>query len=287
MADVMSIVTDRIIATLEEGVIPWHKPWIAPDRGAYNRISGKKYSLLNQLILQHEGEYASYKQWTDLGGQVRKGERAEIVVFWKWPEDNSEDDNAKDESSDSIDDKKKKRPILRYYRVFHISQVDGIEPLREDAIRFEHNLNDPIDQIISSYVKRENIIFDVGNYVEAYYSPGQDLIHVPGIWLYENPEEYYSTVSHEAIHSTGSVERLCRDGLKRVSFGSEIYSKEELVAEIGSAFLLAILGIETEKSFKNSVAYLQGWLRALRNDRRMIVIAAGQAEKAVNFILGN
>lgn len=285
MADVMSIVTDRIIAALEEGTIPWHKPWVAPDRGAYNRISGKKYSLLNQLMLQHEGEYASYKQWTDLGGQVRKGEKAEIVVFWKWPED----DQGKEDLSDLIDEdeKKKKRPVLRYYCVFHISQVDGVEPLQKNESKFEHDPIDAIDHVLVSYVKRENILFDTGNYGEAYYSPGKDLIHIPGIWLYENPEEYYSTASHEAVHSTGSVKRLGREGLKKVSFGSEIYSKEELIAEIGSAALMAMFGIETEKSFENSVAYLQGWLRALRDDRRMLVVAAGQAEKAMNFILGN
>lgn len=285
MADVMSIVTDRIIAALEEGTIPWHKPWVAPDRGAYNRISGKKYSLLNQLMLQHEGEYASYKQWTDLGGQVRKGEKAEIVVFWKWPED----DQGKEDLSDLIDEdeKKKKRPVLRYYCVFHISQVDGVEPLQKNESKFEHDPIDAIDHVLVSYVKRENILFDTGNYGEAYYSPGKDLIHIPGIWLYENPEEYYSTASHEAVHSTGSAKRLGREGLKKVSFGSEIYSKEELIAEIGSAALMAMFGIETEKSFENSVAYLQGWLRALRDDRRMIVIAAGQVEKAINFILGN
>ena len=174
MADVMSIVTDRIIAALEEGTIPWHKPWVAPDRGAYNRISGKKYSLLNQLMLQHEGEYASYKQWTDLGGQVRKGEKAEIVVFWKWPED----DQGKEDLSDLIDEdeKKKKRPVLRYYCVFHISQVDGVEPLQKNEAKFEHDPIDAIDHVLVSYVKRENILFDTGNYGEAYYSPGKDLV---------------------------------------------------------------------------------------------------------------
>ena len=171
--------------------------------------------------------------------------------------------------------------------MFHISQVDGVEPLQKNESKFEHDPIDAIDHVLVSYVKRENILFDTGNYGEAYYSPGKDLIHIPGIWLYENPEEYYSTASHEAVHSTGSAKRLGREGLKKVSFGSEIYSKEELIAEIGSAALMAMFGIETEKSFENSVAYLQGWLRALRDDRRMIVIAAGQAEKAINFILGN
>lgn len=283
MADVMSIVTDRIIAALEKGTIPWHKPWVAPARGAYNRISGKKYSLLNQLMLQHEGEYASYRQWINLGGHVRKGEKSEIVVFWKWPED----DKKKDESTDEQDEKKKKRPVLRYYKVYHVSQVDGVDPLPKNLNNFEHDPIDSIENVLSEYIRKENILFDVGDYNEAYYSPGRDLIHVPGMWLYENLEEYYSTVSHEVIHSTGSVRRLCREGMKKAGFGLEDYSREELVAEIGAAALLSMFQIETKKSFENSAAYLQGWLQSLQNDHRMIVIAAGQAEKAVNYICGN
>lgn len=286
MRDVMAFVTDRIIASLEKGVIPWRKPWVAPGRGAYNRISGKKYSLLNQLMLQYEGEYATFKQWSDLGGKIKKGAKSEIVVFWKWPEHDEE----KDESVDASDDENKEcieRPILRYHRVFHVSQVIGVEPLSQDIVRFEHDPVDIIEQVLSSYVRRENIVFDAGEYGEAYYSPREDLIHVPAIWLYEYPEEYYATALHEAVHSTGATRRLCREGLKKVGFASEIYSKEELIAEIGAATLLSMLRIETEKSFKNSVAYLQGWLRVLKNDRRMIVQAANQAEKAVDFIIGN
>lgn len=277
----MSIVTDRIIAALEKGCVPWHRPWYAPDRGAYNRISGKKYSLLNQMMLLHEGEYASFKQWTDLGGRIRKGAKSEIVVFWKWPEAEENSDKDKDDQ----EQKERKKPVLRYYRVFHISQVEGIEPLEKESIHYPSKPIEIAERVLMDYVKREGITYDASEYAEAYFSPGQDIIHVPFIGLYEQPEEYYSTAFHEAVHSTGTVTRLNREGLKKGSFGSEIYSREELIAEIGSAGILASLGIETEKSFTNSVAYIQGWLEALKNDRRLIVAAAGQAEKAMNYIL--
>ena len=281
MADVMTIVSDRIIAALEQGCVPWRKPWYAPGRGAYNRITGKQYSLLNQMMLLHEGEYASFKQWTTLGGKVKKGSKSEIVVFWKWPEDDKED-----EDPNQQDRKEKKRPVLRYYPVFHISQVENVEPLeKEESVCFENDPIEAAENVLMDYIRSEGITYDGGEYAEAYFSPKQDLIHVPYIWLYEHPEEYYSIAFHEAVHSTGTDNRLCREGLKQVRFGSETYSREELVAEIGAACILASLGIETKNSFDNSAAYIQSWLSVLKNDRRMVVIAAGQAEKAVNFIL--
>ena len=94
MSDVMQLVTERIIKSLESGVVPWRKPWISPNRGAFNRVSGKKYSFLNQLLLKNEGEYASYNQWLSLGGHVKKGERAEMVVFWKFPEEKESEDDS-------------------------------------------------------------------------------------------------------------------------------------------------------------------------------------------------
>ena len=119
----------------------------------------------------------------------------------------------------------------------------------------------------------------------AYYSPAQDVIHIPSLWQYEYPEEYYSTALHEIVHSTGHVNRLNRPGLQTVAFGSKNFNKEELIAEIGCACLMNHLGIQTDHSIRNSAGYVQGWLRALQDDKRMIVFAAGQAEKAVNYVL--
>ena len=243
-ANVYEMVTARIIAELEKGNIPWEKPWTGTQTGAFNRISKKPYSLINQMLLLHTGEYATFKQWADLGGHVRKGEKSEIV---------------------------------------HISQVEGVEPLAkpfEDVKPIEE-----ADRIITDYVKRENIDFEECASNQAYYSPSFDRVVVPMKQQYKNINEYYSTTFHELTHSTGHKNRLNRLQTGAVAaFGSETYSKEELVAEIGSASLMNMLGIETPKTFRNSAAYIQSWLKVLRNDNKFIVSASSKAEKAVNYI---
>ena len=282
----MEMVTDRIIEKLEQGTVPWRRPWIMPDRGAFNRVSGKKYSLLNQLLLQYDGEYATWKQWSRLGAIIVPDERPEIVVFWKWPE--PEEDKEISDDEEQQDEKKKRAPILRYHRVYHISQVEGVEPIKsEKEVEYENSPIEEAVKIFKDFAARENIKLDEGNYAEAYYNPKLDMIHIPSISSYENPEQYYSTLYHEAVHSTGIPKRLNREGLKSIQFGSDVYSKEELVAEIGAAALMAKAGIETDKSFNSSTAYINNWLSVLRGDKRMIIFAASQAEKAYNYILGN
>lgn len=274
--DVYEMVTDRIIEQLEQGVIPWQKPWGGVIDGAYNRISKKPYSLLNQMLLQHSGEYATFKQWSELGGHIRKGEKAEIVVFWK----------LQPYEAENADGEKiiKQIPLLRYYNVFHISQVDGVEPKEIDLNEFE-----PIEEaerIKTEYMTRENLKILEKLTDEAFYSPAFDYIQVPYKEQYQNIEEFYSTLFHEMVHSTGHKTRLDREDVKDcMYFGSENYSKEELTAELGSAFLVNLLGIETKNSFRNSSAYIQGWLGRLRGDKKFIVSASSKAEKAVKYIL--
>lgn len=273
--NVYEMVTERIIKQLEKGVIPWEKPWTGTRDGAFNRVSKKSYSLLNQMLLKHQGEYATFKQWSDLGGKVRKNEKAETVVFWKI--------QPVKEEKDGIEEIKQ-IPILRYYHVFHISQVEDVEPLPQDVTVLE-----PIaeaDKILMDYISREKIVLEHSASNEAYYSPTRDLIHLPLMEQFKNIEEYYSTAFHEATHSTMTNNRCNRKPEnKRVAFGSEDYSKEELVAEIGSANILNMLGIETSNSFRNSAAYIQNWLTVLKNDTRFIVSASSKAEKAVKYIL--
>ena len=276
-AKVYEIVTNRIIEELEKGVIPWRKPWTGGRGGAYNRISRKPYSMLNQMLLKHGGEYATFKQWQSLGGKVRKGEKSEIVTFWKMIETETVKADGTTE--------KKTVPMLRYYSVFHVSQIEGVEPLEkpfEDVEPIE-----AADKIIVDYVSRESLTFVETVTDEAYYSPSRDLVQVPAKEQYGAIAEYYSTTFHELTHSTGHAKRLNRltTGIK-AAFGGEEYSKEELTAEIGAASLLNHLGIETPDSFRNSAAYIQSWLKALRGDARMIVAAASRAEKAVAYILG-
>ena len=277
---VYEMVTERIINQLEQGVIPWEKPWTGIRSGAYNRISKKSYSLLNQMLLQHKGEYATFAQWQKLGGHVRKGEKSEIVVFWKiQPIEEEKEDGTKEV---------KQIPLLRYFNVFHISQVDGVEPLSKDAL----NEIEPIEKaesILHSYWTKENITVEHVAGDKAYYSPSLDMIHLPLFEQFISANEYYSTAFHESIHSTMKESRCDRAEDRKgklVAFGSNEYSKEELVAEIGSASLMNIIGIETNKSFRNSSAYIQNWLSVLKNDVKFIVSASSKAEKAVDYILG-
>ena len=276
---VYEMVTDRIISQLKQGVIPWQKPWTGIRSGAYNRISKKNYSLLNQMLLQYEGEYATFKQWESLGGHVRKGEKSEIVVFWKiQPVEDIKEDGTK---------QVKQIPLLRYFNVFHISQVDGVEPLPKDAL----NDIEPIEKaesILHDYWNRENITVEHVKGNDAYYSPSRDLIRLPLFEQFTDANEYYSTAFHESVHSTMKENRCNRTEDRKgrlVAFGSNEYSKEELVAEIGSANLMNIIGIETKKSFRNSTAYIQNWLSVLKNDVKFIVSASGRAEKAADYIL--
>ncbi len=276
MVDVYQMVTDRIINTLEAGVIPWHRPWCLVGGGSFNRITHKPYSLLNQMCLLHDGEYASYDQWNSLGGEVRKGEKAEKVVFWKKLEPSDDDEKAEKEE--------KPKFVLKYYNVFHISQVDGIEPLPSGGEMHDHDRICKADDLIKGYVARERLNFVEERSDRAYYSPARDTIHVPALSQYADVSEYYSTVMHEMVHSTGHEKRLNRPGLTKVSFGSEKYSQEELVAEIGAASILNGLGIESANSFTNSVAYIDGWLSQLHKNKRLIVNAASAAEKAVRYV---
>lgn len=277
--NVYEIVTNRIIEQLEQGIIPWEKPWSGTLDGAFNRVSKRPYSLLNQMLLKHKGEYASFKQWQELGGHIRKGEKSETIVFWKvYPVKETQDDE-----TEII----KNIPLLRYLNVFHISQVDGVEPLKQGELH-EIEPIEEIENILTDYWNREHITIEHEKSNKAFYSPTFDMIHLPLFEQFKSSEEYYSTAIHESIHSTMKVTRCNRAEDRKgkiVSFGSEEYSKEELVAEIGSAQLMHIVGIETTKSFRNSTAYIQSWIKALRNDNKFIVSASSKAEKAVKYIL--
>ena len=275
--NVYQMVTDRIIAELEKGRIPWKRCWSGSRSGAYNRITKKPYSLMNQMLLGQSGEWATYKQWQEVGGHIRKGEKASFVTFWKMQqiEENNED-------GETVT---KQIPLLRYYNVFHITQVDGVEPLEKPEL----NPVEPIaeaERIKEAYKEREHIQIKEIISNDAFYSPSGDYIQVPCREQYQEANEFYSTLFHEMIHSTGHKSRLNRltTGAD-ARFGSQVYSKEELCAELGSAIILNQLGIETPQTFKNSASYIQNWLQVLKNDNKFIVSAASKAEKAVNYII--
>ena len=280
---VYQMVTDKIIKQLEEGTIPWEKPWTGMSGalgGAFNRKTKKAYSFINQCMLLHDGEYASFKQWQEMGGKIKKGEHGEFVVFWKiLPVKETDPDTGKVVT--------KNIPMLRYYNVFHISQVEGVEPLAKEELKHV----DPVaeaEELITAYTTRENMKFTRTASNRAYYSPMMDYVSVPLLEQFPKVEEAYSTYFHELTHSTGHKRRLDRfpDNMADAMFGSESYSKEELVAEMGAAMILNRLGIETVKSSRNNAAYIQSWLKVLKGDVRFVTSAASKAEKAVKFIYG-
>lgn len=280
-------ITNRILAEMDKGVIPWQKPWTSLV-GAVSHQSGRPYSLLNQVLLMAAEpedsendnmvkEYLTLKQCNAEGGKIKKGEKSKFVVFWKiFKKEVTNDDGSKEEQT---------IPVLKYYHVFEVSQCEGIE--RKFAQTEKPHL-DPVDEaehIVNEYFDREACQLHIRTTNDAYYSPSTDTVNVPKMAQYSVAGEYYSTLFHEMTHSTGHASRLNRFERGSLSFGSEVYSKEELVAELGSAFLLNRAGINCKEAFTNSVAYIQGWSRKLKEDRNLFVSAASKAEAAVNYII--
>lgn len=275
--DVYSIVTDRIIKQLEQGYIPWRKPWVGCLNGSYNRISRNPYSILNQLLLSHNGEYATYRQWTEIGGTVKKGEKAEIVVFWKMQE--------VEEQTDTGEIQRRNIPILRYYNVFHISQIENVPPLEIEK-RFDTEPIEEAEKVFRGYVDREHIKVHIEDGNQAFYRSVDDSITLPSISQFERAEDFYCIAFHECGHSTAKACRCDRENENEgANFGNDIYSKEELVAEITSSAIINSLGMETADTFINNCAYIQNWLGVLKNDKKFIVSASSKAEKAVKYIL--
>jgi len=218
----------------------------------------------------------TFKQALDTGGHVKKGEKAHMVVFYKTVEKESENG------------KKETFPVMRYSNVFHISQIDGIESKCEPA-----KLNDihPIqaaETALNKYIASSGVTLkNVDGSNEAFYKPSTDTIILPIPGQFESAEEYYGTAFHETAHSTGHESRLNRFNKndKIAAFGSKEYSREELTAEITAAMVLNFIGIEVQKTFENSVAYIQSWSRHLREDTKSIVKASSMAQKATDLIL--
>ena len=272
--DIYSEITDRIISQMEEGIIPWQKPWVASGK-AISRSTGKPYSLLNQMLLGRPGEYLTFKQCQEAGGKVKKGEKSSMVVFWKWIEQEDEETG-----------EKKEVPFLRYFNVFHIDQCEGVTAKHTSETAFPDGA-EPLEaaqEIIYDYLSREGVKLSHEEGDRAFYRPSTDEVVLPIRKQFTSTAEYYSTVFHELTHSTGHAKRLNRLSMPSF-FGTEDYSKEELVAEIGAATLVNHVGLETSTSLRNNAAYIQNWLKVLKDDKRFIVSAAGRAEKAVALIL--
>jgi len=277
--NVYEIVTEQIIRQLEQGVAPWHKPWRADP--PCNLISGKPYRGINTFLLATQGYgsrfWLTFNQANKLGGHIRKGEKSSIVTFWNVGEEKT--------VRDADGRERKSRPfLLRYYRVFNVEQTEGIA----DKL----GLGNATPRV-ASIEQCESIVAGMPNPpamqqdARAWYRPSTDTVGMPSRSLFNSAEEYYSTLFHELTHSTGHASRVGREGIEQLNtFGSESYSKEELIAEMGAAMLCGVTGIE-RKTLPNSAAYLRSWIDVLKCDSRIVVSAASQAQKAADYIQGS
>lgn len=273
--DIYEVITNKIIQSLEAGKLPWLKPWDAihcktATRGElpYNGFSGRNYNGMNQILLglmpYNSNAYYSYKQVTELGGTVRKGEKATMVVFWTFTE-----------YKDQVTGEQAKIPFLRYYNVFNYEQCDNLpEP--------KHVIADPIKyDSLDSLVKDDLNIKLAHGGNSAFYSPALDAIQMPRHEAFISETFYKGTLLHELTHATGHSTRCNRDFKNR--FGSEAYAFEELVAELGSAFLGASLNVEPV--LQHNANYIANWLVVLKNDKKAIITASSQAQKACKWVL--
>lgn len=302
--DAYSKITDRIVELLEQGVVPWRKPWkvgfynIAGQTRkvvAANLKSKKAYRGINSWVLPAMGYsspwWVTYKQAQELGGKVRTGEKGTVVVFWKPTYYDGEDDDGKP--------KKVRSMLLKFYYVWNIEQVDGIP---EDKIP-QPEKPKPVKKPSASKVKKNRRIkaaeaivkgfenapdWNENGVDRAYYNSREDVVRIPKLENFVSSEEYYGTLFHEFAHSTGHPKRLSRfteEGGTDHIFGSESYSEEELTAEMSAAYLCNEAGI-AQTTIENSASYIQSWLRKLKDDRKFVVLAAARAQRASDYILG-
>jgi len=268
-------ITERIITLLDKGTVPWRKPWTAQSGLPRNLVSKKSYRGINVFLL-HAMHYENpfwltFNQARELGGTVRKGEKACPVVFWK-----------QHEIEDKETGEKEKVPMARLYYCFNVSQCDGLKNIPEPVETPQTAPTKP-EEIVAAMPHRPEIKHGM---TKAFYSPREDFIGMPDRERFEDEAAYYGTIYHELTHATGHSSRLNRPTLtESQGFGSNPYCKEELIAEMGAAFLCGQAGI-AERTMENSAAYIQNWLEALENDTKLIVQAAGQAQRAVDYILG-
>ena len=271
--DVYQIITDRIIGLLEAGTVPWRRPWKGGAQAPQNFLSRKVYRGINLFLLNAAGFaspfWLTFKQVQTLDARVKKGEKSFPVVFWKILEEQA-------------DGETRKIPFLRYHSVFNVTQCEGITVPDAPQINAEFQPIQRCEQVVADMPGCPQIEH-AG--IRACYSPVRDRVSMPEAKLFECSEAYYGTLFHELTHATGHVSRLNRKEITDpIHFGSLPYSREELVAEMGAAFLSGHCGIEST-TLSQSASYIQNWLERLKEDRKLVIHAAAQAQKACDYIL--
>lgn len=288
--DLYQVITDKILEEIEKtGKLNWVKEW-KTKRGSnvfpMNGITKKRYEGINFFLLCMQDYcnpyWLTYKQVEQLGGNVRKGEKSTMIVFWKINEYTTTNANTNEEES-------KKVPILRYYNVFNVEQCDNINIKEDEVPEVQYNENEKIEiaqSIVDNYQVREAINYDIKESDRAYYRPSTDSITMPLINQFNTSQSFYSTFFHEISHSTGHKNRLNRkEVVETTYFGSCDYGMEELTAELTSAFICAEIGISNENTERNSIAYLKNWKNAIKGDKKLFLMASQRASKSAKYIL--
>ena len=275
--EIQDTISALVIDQLEKGIVPWRKPWTSAGYLPTSLTTGKTYGGINLLILSIVGAdysrplWITYKECEKRGGNIKRGEKGTPIIKW------------------SIYDKKDKETgethkafFLKEFIVFNIDQTEGLT-IAEPAKREPVSAPEGIAQLLANYESKPEIYHSVSD--RAYYSPLLDSIHLPKVEQFTSAEEYALTLAHELTHSTGHESRLNRFADEKDApaiFGSPVYAKEELVADIGANMLLNHYGIETP--LENSASYIAGWLKALNNDTSLILSASTKAQKAVDYM---
>lgn len=274
--NVYDVVNQRIMELLEQGTVPWRKTWNAQSNYPKNLISKKPYKGINVWLTACQNYsspfWLTFKQATELGGHVKRGMKSTPVIYFQLLD---KADNTEDGTNGKI-------PLLRYYSVFNTEQCEGITV---PELPTSTSVFDPIEKAesIIAAMPDKPLIQNMGN--RATYNVRTDTVTLPPQAAFEVAEEYYCTAFHELCHSTMAEHRLNRKASIQIhKFGDEEYSKEELVAEMGASFLCGYCGIENI-TIENSAAYIQGWLKALKNDKTLLISSAAQAQKASDYIL--
>lgn len=270
---VYNIINNQILEKLEAGVIPWRHPWTA---GApKNAVSKKPYRGFNVFRLAFETyknpNWATIKQINHFGGRITKGEKSTQIIFWRM-------NKYEDKESGEV----KTIPMLRYYNVWNIEQTDLVDDERFEVVK---NDNDPIEaclEIVNNYTDKPSIVNKEN--ARAYYDNRQDLINMPEMSVFDSSEDFYSVQFHEMTHSTAHPKRLGRFSKDYIpNKRTNEYKKEEIIAELGAAYLSGITNISYHTQ-NNSASYIDGYINALKEDPKMFIKAASAAQKAVEYI---
>ncbi|GAB3655957.1 ArdC family protein [Echinicola sediminis] len=288
--DVYQIVNERIMSSLEKGIIPWKKPWSVMGLPK-NYQSGKVYKGINLWLLLSCGHskpyYLTFKQAESLGGKIRKGTKSIPIVYWNFVYQHKQtgkkltEEEARKLPKGMVD----RRAFLKYYNVFNIADVEGVEwELPETSSKQPFK---PIKACEDLLKNAPDLPIIKQGEAQAYYSPVKDYINMPDKELFRTEGYYYRTLFHELVHSTGHQKRLNRKELWEASDKDEsAYSREELTAEMGASYLSNLCGIWEEPQQENSSAYIQFWLGQLKKEKRLLVESAAKAQKAVDYLTG-